>query len=352
MLQQKGEQIFEDDGSGQIATGNSNYEVPCKFPNDVYEDNIEIKKSFEVFQGKLYYNSKLQSLGDHGGSTSLSTRLTRLIDEYILIKNEIDSVADKNKSDDSTIWLALQDTAKSHIEDLQKQKSQTISKSQTIDLNNEISSILAPAQEKSVDLNYHQVQNMTTSKMDDVDIVKLDRRISTIESIVGSTTSLTIPLTKTVFKLDSQLTSLSSIDDLNQKLSNLKTELGTIIKSQREVKLIEGAIAIKNMNNKLNQLNDISSDLPVIASRLKMLDGVHRSSLGYLNRLRNIEAMSEKITNSLATNEQVLRTLKSVSIENLSLLLFLLLLLLLLRIKVQLIYVLYDKIGYFSHFRE
>jgi hypothetical protein len=321
MLQQKGEQIFEDiGGSETTASGNSNYEIPCKFPNEVYEDNIEIQKSFEVFQGKLFYNSKLQSLGGNVGMTSLPTRMARLLEEYTLIKFEIDTMVNQNKNmtDDQTIWLTLQNTAKSHIQDLQAQNLLIPSTSQTVDsihLDNEIKSISAPpVVDKSNNISNFQTKGSLDGTTYAIDMVKLDRRINAIESIVGSTSRM-MPLTKAANKLDSQISSLNSIDDLQQKVANLKTELGTILnsKSQREVKLIEGSLAIKTMNTKLNQFNDLSHDLPIIATRLKMLDGVHRSSLAYLNRLHNIETLTAKISGSISNNEQVLRSLKSVS---------------------------------------
>jgi hypothetical protein len=248
--------------------------------------------------------------------------MARILEEYALIKFEIDTMVNQNKNmtDDQTIWLTLQDTAKSHIQDLQTQKLMIPSTSKTVDsiqLDNEIKSISAPPvvdNKSNNNISYFQSKRSLDNTTDIIDMIKLDNRINAIESIVGSTSRM-MPLTKAANKLDSQISSLNSIDDLQQKVANLKTELGTILnsKSQREVKLIEGSLAIKTMNTKLNQFNDLSHDLPIIATRLKMLDGVHRSSLAYLNRLHNIETLTAKISGSISNNEQVLRSLKSVS---------------------------------------
>ena len=327
MLQQKGEQIFEDDGHCQMATGNALYEVPCKFPADIYEDKIEFENSFEVFQGKLFYNSKLQSLGGaEYGINSLSSRVARLLEEYTLIKAEIDSRVNESRTNDSTIWSTLQNTAKSHIDDLEHHKIQEVFKSKTepmSDLHHRINSISQTDEKNDVSKPFVQSKSLHENKstMDTIEMIKLDNRISAIESVIGPTSSLIsgVPLTKTLSKLEAQLSSINTIDDLQQKISILKNEVGIFCsnsssKSQRELKLIEAVMAIKAINNKLNQLNCSNNDLPVIASRLKMLDGVHRASLGYLSRLHYIETLTEKISKSMSINEQVLRSLKSVSV--------------------------------------
>lgn len=333
MLQQKGEQIFEDEGRGETFAGNTSYQVTVK-SSDVYEDDLQIKSSFEVFQGKLYYDAKLSNISKTygtSGTTSLTSRMARLLEEYILVKNEIDILVTQDcqdKSNDSTIWLALQDTAKSHIDDLQNLKSHKLFQSSSsltaIDfksLQNEIESI-NNAKTNTDTFNIDHIikscrlsenNNSNSSIRDQIELIKIDSRISALESTIGQSTMI-MPISNLILKLDAQINSLNSSDELQSKISAIKTELGTIVnsKSQREMKLIEGASSIKAIHSKLHQLSDVSNDLPIIASRLKMLDSVHRASLGYVSRLHDIESKTDTLTKALSNNEQILKTLKMV----------------------------------------
>lgn len=338
MIQQKDEEFFEDDGRGETFSGNQTNAYEIKTSPDIFVEEIEVGKSFEVFQGKLFYDQKPSGLSSSFGSNaSLASRMCRLIEEYSLVKIEIDSLAAQSqKSSDSTIWSDLQSTAKYQIEDLEKLASQNNLQrpgvnNMEIYLKDEISKIsssntstLVMEETAAAVKSGQYFHHFTPQSLSDVS--NLDKRIATIESSIGypSSSSFSLqPLAKTVSRLDTQMSLLDAqvSDSLIQKIALLKTELSSILnsKSQREAKIVEGAVAIKDLHTKVNKLQDVSEELPIIVARFQMLDDIHRSSAGLISRVHNIEATTEKLSKTLAMNESVLTSLKSVCINILNL---------------------------------
>ena len=119
-----------------------------------------------------------------------------------------------------------------------------------------------------------------------------------------------------VCRLDQKVSILEAQnpEDLNKRLGLLKTELQSIVnsKSQRESKLIETATSVKDLHKKVNQVCDVSADLPHIVARLKSLEDIHLSSANMNLRLEKLETIAKHISQALENNNQVLTAVKSV----------------------------------------
>ena len=107
-------------------------------------------------------------------------------------------------------------------------------------------------------------------------------------------------------------------DALSQRLASLKTELTALLSAktpaaQKELKLLEGAIAVKDVHARLRQVEEIHESLPTVVARLKTLDSLHRSSAQASVRLQSLEAQTGRMSGLLSSNETVLVALKEVS---------------------------------------
>lgn len=125
---------------------------------------------------------------------------------------------------------------------------------------------------------------------------------------------------KTVSRLDKQVSLLAgqAPEELVKRLAALKTELQGIVggksqQSQREVKLLESAGLVRDLHAQVEMVRDTSAELPLIVARLKSLDDVHRASANTSLRVEKLEALAAGLSQTLASNNQVLAALKSVS---------------------------------------
>jgi len=126
---------------------------------------------------------------------------------------------------------------------------------------------------------------------------------------------------KTASRLEQQVSLLETQapEELVRRLTGLKTELQSFMgssksqQSQREVKLLENAVLIRDLHTQVDLVRDTSADLPFIVARLKSLDEVHRASANTSLRVEKLEALAAGLSQTLASNNQVLAALKSVS---------------------------------------
>ena len=148
--------------------------------------------------------------------------------------------------------------------------------------------------------------------------VDLDKRLAVLESTVGPPKGSS--LMKTTSRLDQQVSLLEAQapEELVRRLTGLKTELqgflgGKAQQSQREAKFLENAALVRDLHTQVGLVRDTSADLPLIVARLKSLDEVHRASANTSLRVEKLEALAAGLSQTLASNNQVLATMKSVS---------------------------------------
>ncbi len=106
------------------------------------------------------------------------------------------------------------------------------------------------------------------------------------------------------------------MDKLTQKINQIKAELSSIVngKSQKETKILESLLKIQDVHKNLSSLLEVHQELPILASRFKALDQIHRSAGEMTLRLQNIESICSSLATIVASNEAVLKNLKTVDI--------------------------------------
>ncbi len=121
-------------------------------------------------------------------------------------------------------------------------------------------------------------------------------------------------------RLEQQLSLLdaSTVDTVLVKVNQLKTALNLITnaKSSKDTKFVEGIAAVRDLHSKFQSIYHMADEVALISQRLKTLELVHQTSSQLISQISNLEASTESLGLSLASNEQVLKGLQMVRLSN------------------------------------
>mmetsp|Transcript_37403 Transcript_37403/g.38087 ORF Transcript_37403/g.38087 Transcript_37403/m.38087 type:complete len:376 (+) Transcript_37403:119-1246(+) len=356
------EEIFEYFGTGEeeksdfpsTNTRESKKDYGVQDNEGVDVGQINASEAFEVFQGKAFNIPNIDSKRvDYSVADKVEQRVesplqrfTRLRAELTELHNDLNSMVKDDLPNDSNIWSTLLNETKQMQQNMYSLEShQCLQQSMTHNsvskaVNNlqEISNKLQPTS-TSTSIETDKLQPVSSAAMTDINLAKMEQRVYALELLLGSASnaldmeavvgttpkSAVFPLIQTITRLERRVSLLdkNALETIQNKAVSLRLELETISRDKNkltaEQKAMEAAKKVGDLYDKVQRIENVMDDLPVVLTRLKTLERLHQSAGSFAVRLSDLEGLAKDLDATSRGNDTVLTTLKETLSTNINL---------------------------------
>lgn len=290
---------------------------------------IDPEKSYEIFQGKFF--SVLKNKEREKISTeSPADKLSRIQFELQQLSNDITKTSSA-KSSSKPAEADLPATLKANADRLAQMALQLNAHPL---LNSAGAGAAMDSKLKDIAASINNPKPAGAAAPSALsDTSSLERRVSLLESVLGSASNVlnvetvhgvapksrVFPLADAILALEQRMALLDeqNLDVLRNKAKALKIELEAVNKvgpaqSPADQKLAAEAVwkKVSDLGDKLKHVEGVADELPALAVRLKTLETVHQAAGSIHTRVADMVIASDNMALLLRSNAEVLETLK------------------------------------------